>query len=91
LRLNNAAGARPLAWSPDGARLAAGLHDGAIHVWDVPSGELVRRLRSEDHVFGLAFAGDGSVLFSVSGQPRVEVWPVVESSSTIDQIRGWVP
>jgi WD40 repeat protein len=90
-RFTNSAGVRPLAWSPDGSLLAAGLHDGGIHLWTMATGELARRFLAEDDVFSIAFARDGSVLFSASGKPRVEIWPIVETSSSIEQIRTWVP
>jgi WD40 repeat protein len=49
-RLRNIGGARPLAFAPDGVRLAVGLHDGTIHVWDSAQGEIVQRFRAEDDV-----------------------------------------
>ena len=91
VRLQNTSGARPLAFAPDGTQVAAGLHDGTIAVWDVARGEVVRRFQSEDDPFGLAYSAEGDVLFSISGETRIEIWPVRESGSTIESIRGWVP
>jgi WD40 repeat protein len=91
VRLQNSAGARPLAFSPDGTQVAAGLHDGTIAIWDMARGEVVRRFQSEDDPFGLAYSAEGDLLFSTSGEPRIEIWPVRDSGSTIESIRGWVP
>lgn len=94
-RLQNGAGVRPVAFSPDGTRLAVGLHDGTINVWDSDRGEVVQRFQTEDDVFGVAYSRDGSVLFSVSGEKRVEIWPTGDDTTGTDttaaQIAGWTP
>ena len=89
----NAEGTRPIAMSPDGTHLAVGLHDGTINVWDTERGEVVQRFQSEDDVFGVSYSSDGTVIFSVSGEERVEAWPAmgipVEESAMVETIRQW--
>jgi WD40 repeat protein len=59
-----------LRFSPDGSLLAAGggepSRGGQIHLWAIPSGELVREIPEphSDTVLALAFSPDGSVLAS---------------------------
>ena len=88
-QLRNSSGARPLAFSPDGTHLAVGLHDGTINLWNIAQEDVVQRFQSEDDVFGLSYSRDGSVLFSVSGEERIEIWPVAAAASTAEQISHW--
>lgn len=88
-RLHNADGVRPIAFSPDGNRVAVGVHDGTINVWDIDRKEIVQRFQSEDDVFGISYSEDGTVLFSVSGESRIEIWPMTAETSTADRIRHW--
>jgi len=89
VRLENGAGARPVAFAPGGSQLAVGLHDGTIHVWDVARQELRQRFRCEDDVFHVAYSKDGSVLVSVSGEKRVELWPAGEPLAAVRRIADW--
>jgi len=50
--------ARAIAFSPDGARLAAGAEDGAVTVWSLPDGEEVATLRASMPIHCLAFSRD---------------------------------
>ena len=91
-RLQNGTGARPVAFSPDGTHLAVGLHDGTINVWETDRGDVVQRFQTEDDVFAVSYSRDGSVLFSVSGEERVESWPTNlvpgDGMSTAERIAG---
>jgi eukaryotic-like serine/threonine-protein kinase len=66
-----------LAFSPDGALLASGHVDGAVHVWDVPRmEELPARLRHEAMVGALAFSPDGAMLASGGMDSNLKLWDV---------------
>ncbi|ROO86406.1 WD domain G-beta repeat uncharacterized protein [Actinocorallia herbida] len=58
----NGAGVRALAYSPDGSLLAVADENGAIRVWDMPAGILVRTI--EDGYAGSLHFGPGAALLS---------------------------
>ena len=69
-----------LAFSPDGRLLAAGTGQGAIELYEVESGALLREL--SDHrgrVEALAFSSDGRLLASGSHDSTVALWSVDEA------------
>lgn len=52
-----------LAFSPDGARIAAALHEGGVAIWDVSTGEHVIALPTSPHlVTSVAYSPDGQSL-----------------------------
>src|SRR6185436_2741009 len=66
-----------LAFSPDGALLASGHVDGAIHLWDLAKGEeLAARARHEAIVSCLAFSPNGQELASGGMDSVGKVWEV---------------
>ncbi len=58
----------PVAFSPDGKSLAAGLRDNTTRLWDVETGKVLRDLRWESEypqdVRTVAFSPDGTILAS---------------------------
>jgi WD40 repeat protein len=64
-----------VAFSPDGATLAAGCSDGIIRLWDIASGDL--RLTLSGHVGlvnRLAFTPDGRTLASLGEDRVLSLW-----------------
>lgn len=66
-----------LAWSPDGAWIAAGGNNNKIHLWDAKSGDEVRVLAGHtSHVMSLAFSPDSTRIVSGGWDNTVKVWRV---------------
>ncbi len=77
LRTGHTALTTSLAFSPDGAMLAAGHLDGAVDVWDAGTGlEVEARLRHEGAVGGVAFHPDGTLLLSGGHDATLKFWEV---------------
>lgn len=67
---------RAVAFSPDGHILAVA-EDGAIRLWDVSSGSLLRTLNGDPQsVQSVAFSPDGHILASGGFDDLVKVWDV---------------
>jgi WD40 repeat protein len=68
-------GIMAVAWSPDGATLAAACADGVLRLWDVDNNTLVQSLYGHtDIITGLAFSSDGRLLASGSVDGTVRLW-----------------
>jgi WD40 repeat protein/nucleoside phosphorylase len=78
---------RCCAFSKDGRYVVAGGEDrGALHMWDVASGELVRVLHEERlGVLAVAFAADDRHVLTVTGTGSVTVW----DHETGELVRRW--
>ncbi len=87
-----------LAFSPDGAFLAAGASDGRLYVWSFPSGEVRWGASTSDAhaqvVTAIAFGPDGSRLLSGGADRNVKLWDagsgrhLAEFRGHTDTIRG---
>jgi WD40 repeat protein len=70
-----------LVFSPDGDTLVAGAWDGALQVWNVADGSLVRSLGGhEGGVVALAFSPDGATVASASLDGITKLWDIATSS-----------
>jgi WD40 repeat protein len=67
--------------SPDGRRLAGGMHK--IGVWDALSGRELARLDQPGRVFALAFSPDGRRLASSEFARPIRVWEVATNSELV--------
>jgi WD40 repeat protein len=63
------------ALSPDGSKLVTGSYDGAIQLWDRPSGRLIRKFeRHSKNVTSVVFVANGSQLLSASEDMTIKLW-----------------
>ena len=63
-----------IALSDDGTKVATGDAAGAVRVWELPRGEVVRELQSHDAVSGLAFAKAGEGLLATDSAGWLTYW-----------------
>ncbi|MBI4662321.1 MAG: protein kinase [Verrucomicrobia bacterium] len=76
-RTDSAASVNSLAFSPDGGLLAAGTHQGAIKLWDVPSRQVLSDFLGHTlSVVTVAFSPDGKYQASGSSDQLVHLWDI---------------
>jgi WD40 repeat protein len=84
-------GANSLAFSPDGARLAAGTGVQTVHVWDLRKTNtpiLQLPVPGGDNARFLAFSSDGSRLAAAGNGSSVAVWDLRKPSDPALQLQG---
>jgi WD40 repeat protein len=86
-------GVRPVVLSPDGRTLAVGCQGGAVKVYRVEDGALVRSLEGHSKmVFALAYSADGRRLISGAEDNVVRVWDVATGGTVhaVETREHWV-
>ena len=65
-----------MALSPDGKLAATGGVDGAIHIWELATGKLVRVIVGHNsHIMSLSWSPDGNTIASGGrGDSRIRIW-----------------
>jgi WD40 repeat protein len=73
-----------LAWSPDGALLAAAGNEDRVLVWDAATGTLRRELKGhQGFIVALAWSPDGTLIASSGQDGTVRLWPVSEGAPQV--------
>lgn len=68
---------QPLAFSPDGERIASTLGDHALHFWETSTGKELNPPEGHTaHVVSLSFSPDGKMLATAGGDSTVRLWDV---------------
>ena len=80
-----------IAYSPDGARIAAGSVDGSLRLWDAETGELqltsaicVDRSRWACEITDLAFSPDGDYIVTIDREERMAWWYLADAEGTLE-------
>lgn len=65
-----------LKWSPDESKIAVGLFDGTVVVWDVESGKLLHHLKEQDDETFVYWSPDSKALYSLSQDATIAKWEI---------------
>jgi WD40 repeat protein/serine/threonine protein kinase len=77
-----------VAYSPDGRRALSGGRDHQIFLWDVETGEQIRRFEGhDDQVLSVTFSPDGATALSASQDHTLILWDV-ETGEQIRRLEG---
>lgn len=81
-----------LAFSPDGALLAAGDAEGVLHLWSLAAGKEIRQLQGHrGRIESLAFSHDGTLLASGGWDTTALIWDIRETAEVARPHRADVP
>ena len=76
-----------MSFSADGSRIAAGMTDRTVRVWDASTGRVLRVLRGHaDLALDVAFSPDGTKLASASYDKTIRVWDLASERHRV--LRG---
>jgi len=74
-------GARAVAWSPDGTRIASGGDDNTAQIWNATTGKLLLTYRGHSSsVHLVVWSPDGMHIASVGGDTTVQIWDVASGT-----------
>jgi len=78
----------PIAFSPDGNKLATNDNDNIVHVWDLENGLELRNISGQlGRISSLNFSPDGSLLAAGRENGTIELWEV-ESGALLHTLEG---
>jgi WD40 repeat protein len=63
-----------VAYSPDGARLAASNLSGKVRIWDAATGKLLQTIKCPEGVWSIAFSPDGKRMATGGFDDTIKVW-----------------
>ncbi len=73
-----------LTFSPDGATVASGHHDGTIRLWDVATQNITSTLEGHRrYIDSVTFSSDGRTLASASADGTVKLWDVAAGTMSV--------
>jgi WD40 repeat protein len=86
--LMNAGSVNALAFSPNGELLLTGDRDGLAQIWDVSTGQELRRLKGhEDRINSVAFSPDGHLVATGSDDQTARIWDA-KSGAQLNVLNG---
>ncbi|MFN2214542.1 MAG: WD40 repeat domain-containing protein, partial [Anaerolineales bacterium] len=77
--------------SPDSRTALLGTENGLVILWDLQTGEVLRRFNGHNGhaVLGAAFSPDGSSAFTAGEDGRIVQWSL-DAPSSLDELLEWI-
>lgn len=84
-------GAPAMKFSPDGSKLALGLNDDTVRVWEVSSGNILHSFNHTREVRAVAFSPNGTQLLAGDGSNRGILWTLATELEAANVSLGRTP